>query len=327
MPDEPTTSEHWAHSDRPNLGFMNGLSASVKRMEEKYPGLIPNLRNRDVILIGSDYSGEHKTASHEVLAFVITSFHSSQIWEEARAAVRSEFLKDGRRMSFKQLRDQQRARALIPFLSAANVIEGLLVVVAINKEIVSMFEREGSIDFTNPDVAAHSHWSPIAFEKLLRIVHIVGLFLNGLSREGQDVMWFTDQDQIVPNDERAVEVAKIFETVGSHYLLHDLRNARIATTEHDSEARRIEDLVAIPDLAAGALSHLLAESNKANALPTGSGVTPSPTGLPDKVKIIQSWLADNSQPLRRLMYTIEPEEGSTRLLQTSIRFAPARRAV
>ena len=47
----------------------------------------------------------------------------------------------------------------------------------------------------------------------------------------------------------------LFATVSSHLLTHDLRHLSIGMTQSDVD-RQLEDLVAISDLAAGALGHL-----------------------------------------------------------------------
>jgi hypothetical protein len=48
-------------------------------------------------------------------------------------------------MSFKKMNDAQRRRALIPFLEAAEYLEGHVVVVAVTKQLGQMSTRPTSI--------------------------------------------------------------------------------------------------------------------------------------------------------------------------------------
>ncbi|MGH7989756.1 MAG: hypothetical protein ACREDS_06110 [Limisphaerales bacterium] len=95
---------------------------------------LPTLKGREVI-IATDTSGLHRQSRFEVLGIVIFDFDFSTHWEILRQLVRREFLKDSRRMAFKKLDDSVRQRALLPFLRAADQMQGLCLCVALNKQI------------------------------------------------------------------------------------------------------------------------------------------------------------------------------------------------
>ena len=99
---------------------------------------------------------------------------------------------------------------------------------------------------TRPDLAAYSHLRASVFERMLRVVHLVSFFTAGLSRAGQDVLWFTDVDDIAANNERIVELTNVWANVFSHYLQHDLRHVRCGTTQCDNGTLQLEDLASIP---------------------------------------------------------------------------------
>jgi hypothetical protein len=217
-----------------------------------------------------------------------------------------------RRMSYKALNDRYRRAALIPFLDVANEIPGLLVSFAIDKNISTIFADETPDHRTTHP--AFAGWKPKPIERAMRIIHLTSLLLRGLSAPGQDVWWFTDQDDIVANEHRLRSFVNLAATISSHYLQHPLRNLRIGTTACDTGRRDIEDFLAIPDLAAGTLQELLATGTARMILDAPSLFLPKDEAIAAKASNIMNWFADNTQPLRRLTFVIDqPRTGSWRI--------------
>lgn len=310
----------WHHLDDPDFGFMNTFSESVRDAEAKYPGLLPDLRQGSTLFIASDYSGQHDQAWFESFCFLLADLKRCGDWEELRRNLRRRFLPDGRRMSYKNLGDKKRRKALIPFLNAANAIPGIVTTILVDKRIESLFRKDGRLDMNDPQLQEYAHWKGRVFEKLLRIVHFVSLFVAGLSRPHQNILWITDEDEIVPNEERLREAVNIFGNIISHYLKHDMGHLQWGTTKSDIGTQQLEDLVSVADLVAGSLSHVLTSYEEEGALPTSALMVPPPKGLPGKTKEIMNWFADHTQPLKRMVYTIQPEEGSTALDLKHLRF-------
>lgn len=250
MTDLHLALNNWKPFKNPVLGPMNGFSDSLAKLERKYPNLLPDIRQGSTIFIGSDYGGQHSFAQFESLSFLLADLERCDSWEQQRRHLRRRFLSDGRRFSYKALGDRIRKRALFPFLSAANSIPGIVVTILIDKQIESLFQKEGKLKTSVSELAEYSHWDSGVFEKLMRVAHWCSFFLAGLSRPHQDVLWFTDEDAIVANEERLREFVEIFTKVSSHYLPHTLRHLRIGTAKSDTGARDIEDLIAVTDLTA-----------------------------------------------------------------------------
>jgi hypothetical protein len=306
--------------NRPDLGFMNLLSNNVERVERDNQEAIPDIRRGDVLFIASDYSGEHDLAEYQSLSFLFADLERCSTWEEMRTQLRQRHLSDGRRIAFKNLRDKKSRGVLNSFLDAANTIPGLSLTVLIHKDIESLFRTTGRIDRTEPELQNYLHWPETSFEKMLRVVHIIGLFLAGLSRSGQDVIWFTDEDEIAANDDRLRELTAITMNITSHYLPHDLRHLRCGTTKSDNGTRQIEDLVSIPDLIAGALSEVLMAQNAEGLVPQDSLLLFRPHRLSSKTAEIMNWFASSINPLKRLVYVIEPGRMSPSLSLRQLRF-------
>lgn len=144
----------------------------------------------------------------------------------------------------------------------------------------------------------------------------MSFFLAGLSAPDQDVFWFTDEDDIVANELRLRQLVNVFGRISSHYLTHNLRHLRIATSRSDTGRRDIEDLLAIADLAAGSLQEIV----KKQGVPNGSFWLPRPTELVAKAKTIMDWFSDGTAPLKRLVYVLDEDQTAKKLRITSMKF-------
>lgn len=306
-------SNNWKLGGRLELGAMNAANSLIRALDFSDPDAIPNLRNASTILVGSDYSGQHATSQFEALCFLFVDADRSRSWIRAQESLRKQFLPDGRRLSYKALNDRQRIAALPRFLEATNLLCGLLVVVLVDKRIESLFKSSGKIESSDPEIQSIAHWAPHVVEKLLRVCHFASFFLSGLSREYQDVLWITDQDDIAANAERHGELVSTFGRISSHYLPHTLGRLHLATTASDTGKRDVEDFVAIADLAAGAICETLNTYHRLG-IPPAPGVTlPIPNGIDAKVLRLMNWFSDSRSSLKRLVLAFEPLAGSTRL--------------
>ncbi len=307
----PVYACQWSPLGNPALSFMNAFSESVHEAESKHRDLLPDLRRGSMMFIASDYSGQHDQARYESLAFLLADLEQCGEWEGRRKALRRKYLSDNRRVSYKNLNDKKRRSALVPFLAAANSIPGLVATILIDKRVGSLFSPTGHLEMDDLQLQEYAHWNRTSLEKLLRVIHFVSFFIAGLSRPHQNILWITDEDDIVPNEQRLREAVKLFSNVSGHYLKHEMGHFRWGTTKSDDGTRQLEDLVSVTDLVAGALSHMLASYEKDGVFPSSNLIIPPPRGMPRKSIEIMNWFADHTQPLKRLVYIIRPVEGST----------------
>ena len=291
------------------------LNSEISHMDDKYNNCLPNLHSAKTLLLGSDYSGESFNATYTLFSFLITTLESWAAWEPKRLEIRRKHLTDSRRMSFKCLGDGQRRQALHPFLEAANTLDGLSLSIALNKKCQSIFESQIPLDISNPDFSAFRKWRPKILEKAFFIVHILCLLIGGLAAPGQNVMWFTDEDSIAANDDRMRELTQLFSWISSEYLPFNLGHCRCGTSKCDDGSRQIEDLLAIPDIIAGALAEQMQLRGEypielSNVLFMHHG------DFTDKTKDITWWFSDCRQPLKRLVGIVDPtEDGENHLLR------------
>lgn len=280
---------------------MNALGDSVSAFEARHNEPLPDLRSAETILGAVDHGGQHNAARFRSTSILLADLTRCGPWERQRTTVRQRWLTDGRRMSYKRLGDRVRQTALPWFLAAANSIPGLLFTVLVDKRIPSVFED--SLKPRRPEFAGVA-WSRPVFDRMLLTAHFLSFLLTGLSSPGQDVLLLLDEDAFVANEAMHRAFCEVFSTVSGHYLAHDLGRLKVATAKSDTGRRDLEDLLSIPDLAAGALSDTLSRDMRLEGLGEGIFLPPSRTAASKKTGQIMRWHADSTQALKRLVLTV-----------------------
>ena len=304
---------NWGLRDRPELGAMNVVSELMRSIDLADRFALPDFAHARTLLIGSDYSGQHATSDFEALGFLIADADRLKLWHDARRSLRKIGLPDGRRMSFKNLGDKMRAAALPEFIDAVEQIQGLLLVVLVDKRIKRLFQQAGDGERINGDGDLLRNWPSKVEEKLLRICHVAALLVAGLSRPGQNIVWISDQDEIAANDQRLRQLTEISGRIMGAYLAHSLGHLRVGTTASDSGTRDVEDFVAIADLAAGALCEVLNAHGRAGVdLPLGI-FSPNQRGMAPKIDPLMLWLSSKRSQLKKIVLSLEPITNSTKV--------------
>jgi hypothetical protein len=299
---------------------MKTFSDMVMTTARTHPTALPNLHGAGTIIATSDYSGQHKSSKFEAYAFLFVDGRAVTNWDRQRRWVRRYYRTEGRSISYKKLGDALKRRMLPAFLEAANMLPGLCVCVLIDKSIPSMFRAEGPLDLSESALAPYAHYSGDTLEKLLRIVHLQSFFLAGLTRPGQNVLWFTDQDDIAANEGGIIKLTGIWRNVFGNYLQHDLGHVRCGTTGSDDGSLQIEDLAAIPDLVAGATAETVNAHSAEGTMPRSRLIVPPPTVMSSKAQRLIGWLTEDHWPLRKLVFCFEAKSGSTELTVKRLRF-------
>ena len=297
----------WRSVPAPARTIFEVLNREFEELEKTQKDSLPNLHKAQTLLVGSDYSGESSGSPYCVYSFLLTSAEAWLTWETKRLEVRKRCFSDSRRMSFKRLGDKQRKRALGPLLEAADCLEGLSFSAAINKN-TSLFAGMPPLDLSNPQFEAFRKWKKAPLEKAFVIVNFISFLLAGLSRELQDVLWFTDEDMIAANDKRVCELSQLFMWISSLYLTFSLGHGRCGTSRCDNGSRQIEDLLAIPDLIAGAIAEQLSLKEHDDMPELKDVFWVHRPEYSDKTKKITWWLSNSQKPLKRLLCIIDPSK-------------------
>ena len=79
-------------------------------------------------------------------------------------------------MSFKNLNDGHRRRALIPFLTAAESLTGHVVAVAVIKDLPRLSTGTNTLSLWKNLHGLEARWDAKSFEQMVRIAHFFSLF-------------------------------------------------------------------------------------------------------------------------------------------------------
>ncbi len=226
-------------------------------------------------------------------------------WNLRRSRARGTVLGHWRRMSYTNLGDARRRNALSQFLTAAESLNGVIASFVVSKDIGSLFLRMGAAEGQLAAIVAR--WKSAIHERLERVFVFASFLLSGLSAPGQNVWWFSDEDEIFPNEDRLRDAVNLFANYSSHFLGHQLGHLRIGTAASDSGDLWLEDLLSIPDLVAGSFTEMV-RSNQKGGIPTsGKLVTPPLDGLVRKAQGVLAWLSNRAgSDLRALSYLVTP---------------------
>lgn len=308
MRDEPS----WRPLTRRDLGVAASISDVIGAGVAEHPSVAGAIRRADNALFFSDTGGDHQRASHRAHAYLVVEPQSVHLWREAWKPLRGTLLRDQRRMSYVRLGDRRRGEALDGFLRVTQHLVGFVVVILIDKR-QKLFAGDDAPD-------EFQHWKSKAFERLLTTTHLLSILLSGLTRERQDILWTSDEDDIAPNDARMWDVCDVVGRVSAHYLDHDLGHFRFATTKSDDGSRELEDLVAIPDLAAGCLAEVSASYRHLGATLSPNLVLPVPAALPPKAARLLRWITESSGGLRHIVVSVDPNEPASKFVVRRLAF-------
>lgn len=216
-------------------------------------------------------------------------------------------------MSYERLRDRSRRDAADAFLAVSDQLSGFLVTLMVEKTL-RLFETEAI-----PDEFAR--WKRTPFERLLLATHLLSVLIAGITSPNQDVLWISDDDDLAPNESRLWDVCDVVGRISAHYLTHNLGHFRFATARADDGSRQIEDLLALPDFAAGWLPELLRAYQDTGAELSENIVTPPPESLPAKTRYLLTWAARPSRRLQHVAVFVEPNGARSAFLVRTLRLS------
>lgn len=300
----------WTTTSSP-VGVLDVIGRDVARATNFGGGVIPDFSSSGSLWAFSDYSGSH--GKYTCYSYLFTADGRLGNWPEDRLQIREKYRLGRRRISYKKLTDSRKRDALPDLLASAADIEGVLFNIVVRTSIRSLFDNSGKVDFEDWGLQSWNHWPVRQFERLLRITHFYSFLAASLSAPGQQLNWITDQDEFVANDQRKAEVVSQTSHLLDRYLSHKVRDFRFGTTADDLDDLPLEDLAAIPDLAAGSLAELFSAFGDAN-INIGSGLSVSaPEGLKTKVSHLLTWLSGSNRRLACEIFVVDPIKDSVQL--------------
>ncbi|HEV2717268.1 MAG TPA: hypothetical protein VGU64_18520 [Terriglobales bacterium] len=289
-------------------GYLFSLSDSLSITEAKHPGMLASVANGNMI-IASDYSGQHKEATHEAYSFLVTTDLALDEWLPLLREFREQWLPDGRRLSFKQLNEPVRWKSLPKFLETAGKLHGNLITILVDRRVGSFIAGgpEAALEVF-PDCFAPKT-RPGTVEKMLRLASFVALVLSGFRREEQSSMWISDHDETLDSHEKREGFARL-----ASYLTFGLTHWRNAadnvfgTTELPAIPYWAEDVAALADLAAGAYCQLSSHLPAFLGMKTWQVAVPSSDIESQRARAIGDWLALGNNALKHVLLRLELDD-------------------
>jgi hypothetical protein len=294
----------WSHKENSEKGTVNLLSNYIYGLENSGRIYLPDLREADNLYLFSDYSGskDQQLISYSILALDENSFHSfvavqKIFWENCSLGTRI--------IDYKGLNDSFKKEALVPFLQLCNNLNGLVFTAIFHKNTKSIFRSE----IPNPLKEQLSIWKNKAVvEKFLRLREFILLILNGLGREYQNILWVTDNDDIVANDLQLMTANAILKETLVKHLDFNISNFELKSLDVDSPDRCLEKLCSLTDLAAGGLVDFVGDYHKGNIILKEGEIAKPISHSKDKVNPITNWLSKYEEKSMLKKITIKINE-------------------
>jgi hypothetical protein len=295
----------WNPVKDPQAGYLFSLSDSLDKVDNRHPDLLHPV-SEGVMIVASDYSGQHKQASHEAYSFLIVTDQTLKEWLPLLEKFRKHWLPDNRRISFKKLNEPVRWRALPAFLQTVGNLSGNLITILVDRRVGSFMPGgpEQVIEVFPDCFAANANLGSV--EKMFRLASFVALIISGLRREDQESNWISDHDEALDSDEKREGFARL-----ATCLTFGLTRWRqpadhlFGTTESPFAPYWSEDLAAVADLAAGAYCQM------SGYLPAFLGKEAWSVRLPSsgvenrRARAIGDWLATSHTALKHVLLRLE----------------------
>lgn len=294
----------WRRLQDEGAGFLWSLSESLAIVEWRNPSMLHSVSD-GMMVVASDYSGQHKGASHEAYTFIVTTDRALENWLPLLLEFRRRWLPDGRRLSFKALREPMRWHALGPFLEIASAIRGNLIAFLVDHRVESFMAGGASaLADVFPDCFVTER--PGTIEKMFRLASFLGMVTAGFRREQQRSLWISDHDETLATFERREQFGNLasYLTFGCARWLNPA-DMYFGTTESTLAPRWAEDLSSVCDLCAGAYCAL------SRLLPTNCGRErwvrrmPSSAAHDRRARAIGDWLATSRGNLRHVLLRLD----------------------
>ena len=277
--------------------YLGEMARLLSDLEIVHPQCIPDLSMSETIYCFSDYSGDIKSNKYKTYSFLLIDDSSFKYFSTEHKKIRHRYNIGKRKFSYKDLSDKVLNTPCNDFLNISNNLNGILLSVAINKNLSLDFRYDDKNEFSFLKEQKKSN-----IQRILTISHLAGCFIASVVRPMQNVVWITDNDNIVANDNFTILLTNVFATIISSLIDFDLKHLRCGASRCDYGDNLIEDLLSIPDFAAGILANQMDTQffeEYVFWLHRGNDVK-------GKQNKLSWWLADAKSSLKKYIFILDP---------------------
>lgn len=237
---------------------------------------LPDFSDDTKIAVMSDFGGEHPTAHFNTYSFLILAYNKIGLFIEKVEELRQKhnLLDPYSEFAFKDLKFGPRSRALPEFLYLVdNLIHGAVITIAIDKNIDTVFGSSKNETYPLMEKQLTSmglgKWKGQTAEKMLRVCHMIAIFVSLTTRANQRLLWYCDNDAINENsrDRGFSNTQDIFVRVLAMYSKHDFEIIGFGKSFEGKS--HLDDLLSIPDFAAGVVQDILQGHKTGDDIPGG----------------------------------------------------------
>ena len=297
----------WNPISDDQIGYLYTLSEALRVYESNNPGIL-HVMDQSPMWVASDYSGQHKEASHETYTFLVTSEVLLRKWLPQLREFRQRHLPDGRRLSFKRLNDNIRWKALPMYLNTMGNLEGSIITIMVDKRVGSFFFGGPANAIAEFPDCFSKNAKKRTVEKMFRLASFVSFVLCGFRKESQISHWISDHDEALDSHIKREQFSRLasYLTFGATGWFKPA-DAYFGTTELPTAPPWAEDFAAITDLVAGA------NSKMSSSLPSFFGEKAWTVRLEsdavddDRSRTIGTWLASPEKKLKHVMLRLEKD--------------------
>ncbi|HWP84138.1 MAG TPA: hypothetical protein VNN17_03035 [Terriglobia bacterium] len=306
-----------AATERPAWNRFSGLANNIadtlnEAIHARYlkrPQAFCHLAGAKKLLLTADYSG-HRMSPYRTVGLLLVNKDDVAPWKSRLQHLRKGCL-GRRRLSYKDLRhDTIRRKALPHFLASADRLRGYCLAVAFAKNLDPLVE----------DVADHKGLlAPLAqWPKPLRlwglyVTVVAATLIQSTCSADADFVFFTDEDELVSPRERLEQFVTLLRVVVRDIGPNQYGTITYGTAGMTGNNLFVEDMCAVPDLVAGALTDYLRSAGGEATLEVPS------TALDPRARVVIDWMLTKAGGLTRLAAVDDaapaPQIGRVRLLR------------
>lgn len=243
--------------------ILTAIEQHFQYQERKKALLLPELNYENkTVAIFSDYGGESKNSKYYTYSFLICALDHTDLFQSIMKFIRKEYDLDEKEIAFKDVGYGPISRALDDYLSALNMIPGLLLTLVVEKGAASINRKEVK-EITNLLKEYNlGEWKPGVVQKLILICNVSAYLVALLAADNQKVFWLTDNDAIAANDDLAANWIKIFYRTLSILSRNNLQDVRCALPCAERRHLPSMDLLSCADIVAGSVEHYFTRLSK-----------------------------------------------------------------
>lgn len=276
----------------------------AKALAQRF-ALVNHLRTSPRIVIATDWSESHGFFSDGIL---VADYMDFMHWCRTDLAHWRATERFPDSISYKKITsgDERDLLRLNRFLRCANFLPGILITGSVPRNPKRIFAnkedcREG------PNSELRGRLGDKSFEKLRRFGTFLSVTLKPIRRPGQEIIWLSDPDEIIANESIRITAQRYLAGHLSAVTGVDTLLAAITPPDLDNEIAG-EDILAIPDIAAGAMGEYIETCLKFHGSHGIDADLTLPPMTRDKATEVALWFGLQQTSLAKVALSLNPDE-------------------